>query len=159
MVDTTAPSDFPVEKINAAHRQALMIVGAIAGTLPMYAIVVEVLRHSQPAPVASAGLNMIRITIFVLAGIIIFTTTVIKGIMLRSTPASGEARLARLRASSVMTAALAEAPAVLGLVLFMMNRQRADFYLLLVVAAYMLARHFPQRDRWETYVRRGGDAR
>jgi len=39
------------------------------------------------------------------------------------------------------------------------TRQRMDFYILLVVAAYMLVRHLPQQATWQTYVRRGGDAR
>jgi hypothetical protein len=58
-----------------------------------------------------------------------------------------------------MTAAFAEGPAVLGLGLFLITRSRADFYILLVVAAYLLVRHLPQQAAWEVYVRRGGDTR
>jgi hypothetical protein len=58
-----------------------------------------------------------------------------------------------------MSAAFAELPAVFGLVLFFLTRQRSDFYSLAVVAAYLIVRHLPQRETWENYVRRGADNR
>jgi hypothetical protein len=44
-------------------------------------------------------------------------------------------------------------------VLFILGRQSSDFYILLVVSLYMLVRHFPRREQWEAYVRRGGALR
>jgi hypothetical protein len=152
-------SDFPLEKIQAAFKQTRMIALSIFLTLPVYALGVELMRHnlsSQPAVSAPGGL---RITFFALAGVFIFTATVIKGVLLRTVPLTPEARLSRLRGASIVTAAFAEGPAVLGFALFMITRSRADFYILLVVAAYLLVRHLPSQSAWEVYVRRGGDAR
>ena len=159
MAETAPVSEFPLETIRAAHRQTFIIVASIAATLPIYAIVVEIIRRSEPgaAPVTTAA--MLRIVFFILAGVCIFTATMLKGLLLRTVPATAEARLARLRVSSIVTAALAEGPAVLGFALFILTRSRADFYILLVVAAYLLVRHLPQQAAWELYVRRGGDAR
>jgi hypothetical protein len=74
-------------------------------------------------------------------------------------PATPELRLTRLRGASIITAAFSEGPAVLGFVLFIITRSRMDFYVLLVVSVYMIVRHLPLQGAWETYVRRGGDAR
>lgn len=154
-----APADdFPLDKIHAAFKQTRMIVLSIAATLPVYALIVEILGRQQPAaPVAAPG--MLRISFYALAGVFIFTATVVKGALLRTAPASPEARLSRLRGASIVTAAFAEGPAVLGLALFMITRSRMDFYVLLVVAAYLLVRHLPLQGAWEVYVRRGSDAR
>jgi hypothetical protein len=159
MAETAPVSEFPLEKIHAAHRQTFLITASIAATLPVYAISVEIIRRSQPDAVPMTGVGMLRITFFILAGVFIFTASMLKGVLLRTAPATPEARLARLRGTSIMTAAFAEGPAVLGFALFLITRSRGDFYILLVVAAYLLVRHLPQQAAWDVYVRRGGDAR
>jgi F0F1-type ATP synthase membrane subunit c/vacuolar-type H+-ATPase subunit K len=159
MAEPAPASEFPLEKIHAAHRKARLITMGIAATLPVYALVVELLLRSQHDVVPTAGMSTLRITFYALAGVFIFTATVVKGVLLRSAPATPEARLTRLLGASVITASFAEGPAVLGLALFMISRQRSDFYVLLVVAAYLLVRHLPMQAAWELYVRRGGDAR
>jgi len=151
--------EVPVHKIEIAHRQATIVTGAIAASLVFYAAMVEVLRRSLPAPEAFEKFEMLRIALFAVAGVLVFTSTVLKGTILRNPPASGDMRLSRLRTASIITAAFAEVPVIFGLVLFILGRQTSDFYILLVVSAYMLARHFPRREPWENYVRRGGATR
>lgn len=159
MVENAPAAEFPLEKINAAHKQTLLVYAGIAASLPVYVLMVELMRHTQPDAPPMTTMSLLRITFFVLAGIFIFSSTVIKGMLLRTAPADPVARLARLRVTSIVTAAFAEGPAVLGFALFIITRQRTDFYILLVVAAYMLVRHLPQQAAWQLYVRRGGDAR
>jgi hypothetical protein len=159
MIENTPSSGYPLEKIHAAHRQTTIIAAAIASSLIAYVAIVEFLRRSQPSAVASPEADMLRITFFALAGLVIFTATVTKGVLMRSAPQNPEARLSRLRTTTILSLALSEIPAVFGLALFLITRRRGDFYLLLVVAVYLIVRHFPQREAWETYVRRGSDAR
>lgn len=159
MVENAPAAEFPLEKINAAHKQTLLIYAGIASSLPVYVLMVELMRHSQPDAQPMTAISLLRITFFILAGIFVFTSTVIKGMLLRAAPADPVARLARLRVASIVTAAFAEGPAVLGFALFIIARQRMDFYILLIVAAYMLVRHLPLQAAWQLYVRRGGDAR
>jgi len=159
MTENAPAAEFPLEKINAAHKQTLLIYAGIATSLPVYVVMVELMRHSQPEAQPMTAVSLLRITFFVIAGIFIFSSTVIKGMLLRAAPADPVARLARLRVTSVVAAAFAEGPAVLGFALFIITRQRTDFYILLVVAAYMLVRHLPQQAAWQVYVRRGGDTR
>ncbi len=154
-----AALDVPVHKIEIAHRQAQIVTGAIAGSLVVYAAMIEVLRRTLPAPEDFASFEMLRIALFAFAGVLVFTSTVLKGTILRNPPASGDMRIARLRTASIITAAFAEVPVIFGLVLFILGRQTSDFYILLLVSIYMLVRHFPRREQWESYVRRGGAAR
>jgi hypothetical protein len=157
MTQSTTPQtlDFPAQRIEAAHRQAMLLTGLIGATLVFFAIVVEVLKRTLPPPAPIAGLDTLRIVLFALAGVAIFTATVLKGVMLRRVAATGEARIAQLRTTAVLSAAFAELPAVLGLVLFVVGRRTGDFYILLAVALYMLVRHLPRREAWENYVRGG----
>jgi len=159
MMESTPPSEFPLEKVHAAHRQSMIIMASIASSLIGYALVVEALRRMQPDAVPVPAADVLRMVFFALAGVVIFATSLTKTMLLRSVPPGPEARISRLRTTSILTAALSEVPAVFGLASFLTIRRRGDFYILLVVAAYMIVRHFPQRDAWELYVRRGGDAR
>lgn len=154
-----AASELPIETIQTAHRRATTIVAAIGFSLIAYVLVVELLRNSQPdaMPVAQAG--TLRMAFFAVAVSAIFMATVIKAMLLRTAPPTPVARLMRLQTTSILAAALAELPAVLGVVLFLLTRTRSDFYMLLVVSAYMIVRHFPRLETWQTYVRRGSDAR
>ena len=153
------PLDVPVHKIEIAYRQATIVTGAIAASLIIYAAMIEVLRRVLPDPEEFASFEMLRIALFAVSGVLVFTSTVLKGSILRNAPASGDLRIQRLRTASIITAAFAEVPVIFGLVLFVFGRQSGDFYILLVVSLYMLVRHFPRKDQWEAYVRRGGAAR
>lgn len=144
------------QRIDTAHRQAVIISAAIGASLLVYLVLVELLRRTLPAPSMIPNMQIVRIALFVLAGMMVMSSTVLKGVVLRNAPADAALRLARLRTASILSAALAEVPAMLGLVLFLVGRTTEDFYILGVVSLYMLVRHYPRRDQWENYLRRGG---
>lgn len=159
MSQSAPVSEFPLDRIHAAYRQARMLIASMGSSLIAYVIIAEIIRRTQPDATPIASGDMLRIILFAVAGTAIFTATVVKAILLRNAPATPEARLARLRNTALLSAAFAELPAVLGFVLFFTTRRHGDFYALLVVSAYMLVRHFPRLETWENYVRRGNDAR
>jgi hypothetical protein len=155
MSETAPLSEFPVEKINEANRQAKMLFLSNGSSLIAFFIVSRFVPQATPG----ANAEIIRIVLFVLAGTAVFASTLFKPIYLRTVPATPEARLARLRTSAVLSVALAEMPAIMGFILFFFTGQRTEFYGLLVVSAYLFVRHIPQREAWENYVRRGSDSR
>jgi hypothetical protein len=154
--ETPGVVDLVPGRIDTAYRQAAIVTGAIGGSLVIYLVLVELLRRTLPAPSMIPDLEIMRIALFVLAGMMVFSSTVIKSVMLRNAPADVAQRLTRLRTASILAAALSEIPAMLGLVLFLVGRMIGDFYILGVVSLYMLVRHYPRRDQWENYVRHGG---
>ena len=151
----TPAHDVSTEQVAAAYRQTAITAAAIVASLAMYAVVVEVLMRSGAAAAPPAFFGPLRIALFVVSGIAIFTSTIVKGFMLRNAPTDTAGRVARLRTASLVSIAFAEVPAVSGLVLVLFGRVRADFYMLLVISLYMMVRHFPRRGGWEEYVSRG----
>ena len=138
-----------------AYKQAKGIAAAIASSLVAYVVVVEILMRTSPAVEPPAFFQSLRIALFVVSGVMIFTTTIAKGILLRDAPPDPVGRLARLRAATVTGLALAEVPVASGLVLVILGRARGDFYMLLAISAYMMVRHAPRRAMWDEYLSRG----
>jgi hypothetical protein len=151
---TPTPDDSAAQ-VARAYRSTALTAGTIVASLAMYAVVVEVVMRSGSDATPPAFFGPLRIALFVVSGIVIFTSTIVKGFMLRSAPADTAGRLARLRTASLVSMAFAEVPVVSGVVLVLLGRIRADFYMLLVISLYMMARHFPRRGTWEEYVSRG----
>jgi hypothetical protein len=147
-------SDASTEYGAAAYKSTAMIASMIASSLLMYILVAEILLRSEGGAEPPAFFGQLRIILFVLAGALIFMTTVIKGLLLRRAPADPDARIARVRSASITAMALAEVPAVCGLVLVVLGGVRTDFYMLLVISCYMMVRHFPRRGPWDEYLRR-----
>ncbi len=156
---TTGASDTSGEFAAAAYQQTAIVAGAMASSLVMYVLVVEVLTRSAAGVEAPAYLGALRVALFVAAGVVIFTATIVKGVMLRNAPADPVVRLTRLRRANLTALALSEVPVVCGLILAVLGRARADFYMLLAISAYMMVRHFPRRGAWDDYLRTGGGAR
>ena len=152
---TTSSSQLSPEFFNAAYKQTVTIALAIVTALPIYVVVAEILTRNAARAQLVGTLSTLRIVFFVIAGIVIFTTTIVKGVLLRSAPADAAGRVARLRSATIISLALAEIPAIFGLVRVMLGSARADFYMLLAISGYMMVRHFPRRGAWEDYVRRG----
>lgn len=151
--------DVPAHKIDVVHRQVVVMIGAIGTSLVLYAVLVEILRRTLPPIEVIPALDMLRIVFFAVAGVLVFTTTVLKSTLLRNVPPTASLRLQRLRTAGIIVAAFAEVPVIFGLILFMVGRLTSDFYILLAVSLYMLVRHFPRREQWDGYVLRGGHAR
>ncbi len=139
----------------AAFKQVKGVAVAIASSLLMYVVVVEILTRTTPVSAPPAFFQTLRIALFVLAGAIIFITTLVKAFMLREAPSDEAGRLARLRTATIVGLALSEVPVASGLVLVILGRARPDFYMLLAISAYMMVRHFPRRGVWDEYLLRG----
>ncbi len=88
---------------------------------------------------------------------VFYGVSVILVILLRRLPAwfgagsrvTDSHRSIRLFQISVLTSALCEFPAILGLVLALLTGQRQDFYFLVGLAFILFLLHFPRRSRWE----------
>ena len=61
-----------------------------------------------------------------------------------------------LSQAAVITFALCEAVAVLGLVLFLLAGQGLDFYIFMVISLGFFTLFFPKYDQWEQRLRAGG---
>jgi hypothetical protein len=67
--------------------------------------------------------------------------------------------VSRLSRASVVTSALAEIPAVLGLVLFLLTGLSRDFYPLLFVSLFLEFMYFPRLRVWQDLAGQGSTKR
>ena len=155
-VESAGKPELPASYVETMRRRTAIIVGAFGASLVTCLVMVEVFRRSGPSPTAVPGFDQIRIALFAVAAVLIFTSTVIKSLLLRQASADPALRLARVRTATILAAVMAELPALLGVVLFLLGGSQNDFYILAVVSLYMLVRHFPRREPWDAYVQRGG---
>jgi len=139
-----------------AYRIAATICGAMAASTVLYALVVAVISVSQaPFEGFAPGFqpSILRVTLWTLAIVDAGLIGLARRSLLarsRSEGAAGQAR--RLITTAVVTAALAEAPAILGLVLFMLSGLHGDFYALLALSLALQAVYFPRLGGWREWA-------
>ena len=95
----------------------------------------------------------LRIALWTAAAAVAGLIGVVRRALLGRSPAgdtAGQAR--RLVSTSITIAALAEVPAILGLVLFMLSGLRGDFYVLFVLSLVLQAVYFPRLDGWRQWA-------
>ena len=131
---------------------SVFITFSMMVSLVVYAAVVQIVRLGDRAPIASSTLQIVRLAIFV-AGLVVFVAArVARRAMLRKTADDGlEVLLGRLARASVVTSALSEAPAVLGLALFFVGGVRTDFYVMALLSLAMFAMYFPRMSVWKDW--------
>ena len=142
--------------LETGRRVAAMIYGAMMGSVLLYAVAVEVVNISQ-APFsgfAGAALEpMVRYALWGVALVQVMLILVVRRTLLAKAPGPAPgASVAKLITVAIVTAGLAEIPAILGLVLFMVSGLRADFYALLTLSLALLATWFPRLESWREWA-------
>jgi len=142
--------------LETAYRIARIICGAMAASTVLYALVVAVISVVQ-APfegfAPGAQPSILRSVLWTMAlaeaGLIGLAR---RALLARSRVEGAAARARRLISIAVVTAALAEVPVILGLVLFMLSGLRGDFYALLALSLALQAVYFPRLDGWREWA-------
>lgn len=143
-------------RLEATYREAAIICGAAAASTVLYALVVALIASlhapfegfapgSEPSILRSALWSLALIE----AGVI---GLVRRAFLARARSGSIVAQARKLRAASVVTAAFAEVPAIVGLALFMLWGLRADFYALFTLSLLLQAVYFPRLDGWRAWA-------
>ena len=142
--------------LEAAYRNAAITCGAMAASTLFYAAVVAVISVSQAPFEGFAGqyqVSTLRIALWTVAVLEALLIAFARRALLTRARAEGAAGQAgRLLMTAVITAALAEVPAILGLVLFMLFGLRGDFYVLLALSLALEALYFPRLDGWRAWA-------
>jgi F0F1-type ATP synthase membrane subunit c/vacuolar-type H+-ATPase subunit K len=142
--------------LETAYRNAAIICGAMAASTLFYAGVVAVISVVQAPFEGFAGqseASTLRIALWTVAALEAGLIGVVRGALLtRARVEAAATQPGRLVTTAVITAALAETPAILGLVLFMLFGLRADFYILFAFSLALQAVYFPRLDGWREWV-------
>jgi len=147
---------------NSAFSAARTIAIAILGTLPFYALLVEILR-SRPdfyrGWASVWGHPFWRYGAYAAAAAsVVLGRLIHKGLLKRSAQGDRATGARLLLCASVFAMAFSEVPAGLGFGLFLLGGFNRDFYNLLLVSAVLGFIYVPRRTAWESHLRdeRGG---
>jgi hypothetical protein len=138
----------------AKLRTAKAVGAAVMGSLLIDLVVVEAIRAADRPFFGLArlggGRTAVRYGTYLAAAAAILAVRWVSGLAARRSEAeTEETRLGRLFASAVAGLALAEAPAVLGLALFLLGGYNSDFYVLLFVSGVLTFMYFPRASVWK----------
>jgi hypothetical protein len=142
------------EGLRRTYRETAIACGAMVASVLVYAVVVEMLRTRLSPGGGGAGVDadLLRYGFYLLAAVAGLAIPLLRR-PAEAGPAVRENVPARLRAGALVTASVAEAPAVLGLVLFLLAGRRQDFYLLAGWSLLLHLFYFPRYERWEEAAR------
>jgi len=149
----------PRKKLYDSYR-SIMLVGAGMGvSLVAYFVLVKVLesRGTEPAgvPLEDSAVDLIRLIFYALSVVLIFVISFVRSVVLRAAAGeSAEELVNKLFQAGVVTLALCELPAVLGLAMYFLGRMYFDFYILLAFSLVLFFFYFPRYERWKEWMDR-----
>ncbi len=146
-----------MNNLKKAHQIAFTLNVAIIGTLIVYAVVIEIIRK-QFAPFKGFGgisdMAVIRYLFYGIVVINIFVIRALRNLLLRkSSSDEPQSIIRKLLRSAVITAALCEVPALLGLIFFLLTGSIRDFYQLAGLSFILVFLHFPRYGNWEAWIK------
>jgi hypothetical protein len=159
------------EKLRQAYRVAVIIGLAMMASLLVYLVIVALIEGGtitlgEQAAIPAGTLELIK---FVFLGIAALVFALVRPITRRvldtgsrprprgESPRQEDGRAAPdtgpLANAAVITFALCEMPAILGLVQYFLGRNVSDFYLFLIISLFAFSVHFPRYSQWEEWYR------
>jgi hypothetical protein len=144
-------------ELSRVFRTTLIVSGALLASLLIYGLMVELIK-SQLGPFSGfAPPTRPESLRYVFYGAAIGAVVLVRFVsrtMFKPSPEEGPRHLiARLGRTTVLTAALGELPAVLGLGLFLLTGSSRDFYVLGFVSLFLEFMYFPRLKVWQDTVR------
>jgi F0F1-type ATP synthase membrane subunit c/vacuolar-type H+-ATPase subunit K len=137
------------------YRVTTFVAVAMISALVVYAALVTIIQfqHQPFVGFAPERLGQLRegfflAILFVLVGVRMSRKSVLK----KGTGDSPKTLVNKLRTATIVTFALCEVPAILGLVLFLLGGSAKDFYSLALVSLAFMVLYFPRYRHWETWV-------
>jgi hypothetical protein len=144
------------EKWAGAYRTSTTISYAMAASVLVYAVVVEVFKFQEISLhlIPVDFLDKLRFVFVFLsfAGYFIINFCN-KKLLTRSSADTTETLLGRLALANIVSMALSELPALFGLILFLGSGNSRDFYLLLLISVLLFYYFFPRASFWAGYSR------
>ena len=142
--------------LQTAYRNAAITCGAMLASTLLYPVAAMIVSLSLAPFEGFVGETMptgLRLALWMAAAVVAGLIGVVRRALLGRSPAGdtvGQTR--RLVSTSITIAALAEVPAILGLVLFMLSGLRGDFYVLFLLSLVLQAVYFPRLDGWRQWA-------
>jgi hypothetical protein len=147
----------PQDEIRKHLRPATLVGAAIVASLLVYLGVVEAARIFLKPFHGLAAIGRIqpfRLAVFGAAAGVILLILLVRPRLFRVNPGQDAAAgLRRLQRAALLVLVLGEVPAILGLGLFLVGGNAADFYKLLFASLVLTFINFPRRAAWEEWLK------
>jgi hypothetical protein len=140
------------------HRVTVFLAAGILAGLVVYAAVVEIIRHQGMALTRDLPFAIERLRDgFLVAALAVFlgVRLVRKSLLKQGQGESIRTLANRFRMVTIVTYALCEIPAILGLVLYFLGGLYREFYGLLFYSLLLMVIYFPRYDHWAAWIGRG----
>lgn len=147
----------PKDEIGRSIRPATLVSTVIIASLVVYLALVLVIQTAFRPFRGLAGiadLQPLRYVAYGAAAAVILLLLVLRPRLFKKR--AGEdvgSALQRLQKAALLTMVLSEGPAIIGLVLFFVGGNAADFYKLLFASIVLAFIHFPRRGAWEDWLK------
>jgi hypothetical protein len=159
-----------MDKLRAAYRVTVIIGLAMMASLVVYFVIVGLFENGtivlQGPPALPAGqLELLKFIFLGIAIAVVLLARPLSGRILNAgSQGIGHTRQPRfepsagpytgpLTVAAVLTYALSEVPAILGLALYFLGRSRTDFYIFLLISLFSFSYTFPKFSQWEEWYR------
>jgi len=143
--------------LRKAYRTSSLVGAAVIASLFLYAVVVEVGRAWLKPFLGFARVEnalVLRYAFYAAAIVIVISSRILNSLILRkSRQDDPKAIIRKLSLAAIVSMALGEGPAVMGLALFLLGGFSRDFYMLLIVSLFLEFRYFPRLRNWENYLK------
>ena len=143
--------------LRKAYRTSSLVGAAVIASLFLYAVVVEVGRAWLKPFLGFARVEnalVLRYAFYTAAIVIVISSRILNSLILRkSRQDDPKAIIRKLSLAAIVSMALGEGPAVMGLALFLLGGFSRDFYMLLIVSLFLEFMYFPRLRNWEDYLK------
>jgi hypothetical protein len=155
---------FDETNLRNAQKGALIISFAFIFSLVIYAGLAEFFLGDLDPGKGFSGLSFLRYILMAAAAVEVVLMVIIKNRILsgefkfmqqpgseKDSPGPDEAEfINRLRSAHIITYALCESIAIYGLILFMLGKDKTEFYAFLGISLFLMLVHFPKYDDWKS---------
>ncbi len=150
------------ELLARTFRVQVIVALAIFLSLVIWFIIEETIRFSfRPfyglAQFGSRQLNQIVLIRYIFYGLSVLTVIIMRTIHSSRTKISSDLEfrqaLSKLSNGNIILMTLAEIPAILGFIFFLLTGYQRDFYVLAAISVILMFMYFPRRAFWEEKLR------
>ncbi len=138
--------------LKKAYETSVSMSWAMIAALVLCPLIVEIVKMNNAsfAGFAPHTASQIRDLVYGLAILLPLCIRTFRKVILKRGRSSDWKDLAgRLRAATAITILIAEMPAMLGLLLFLLGGFYREFYIALAYSLLVILAYFPRHDRWE----------
>jgi len=138
--------------LKRAYEKSITFLWAMIAALVLCPITVEIVRMSNPSFSGFAHQTASQVRDFIY-GIAIISPlcirTMRKAILKHGRPSDLNALLSKLATVAILTVLVAEIPAILGFLLFLLGGFYKEFYIALAYSVLVILAYFPRVNQWE----------